>query len=106
MAEEELIVTDLDIDTGVPRYALLVENILSKEESQDWIDRAERADNWEKASVNVGAGRQVLRTDIRNSERWIVDDPVLMKEVYDRIKHLIPDKWDSGGETYYRVRTK
>ena len=49
-------VTDLNITFKRPRFAKVLKHVLSEEECEAWIQRAEEADAWEEALINVGAG--------------------------------------------------
>ncbi|EFA78723.1 hypothetical protein PPL_08184 [Heterostelium album PN500] len=69
--------------------AFTLENVFSKEECEQWIALTEKQ-GYEPALVNVGYGKQVLMTDVRNNDRCIIDSEEMANKIYDRIKHLLP----------------
>ena len=80
-------VTELNRDSSAracPRTAILLHNCLAKEECQTLIHRTEQK-GYEAALVNVGGGSQVAMTDLRNSDRCIIDDPEFAEMLYQRI---------------------
>lgn len=54
------------------------------------------------ALLNAGT-RQILATETRKSQRAMVDDEVLSRALWERIKHLVPSKLEQHGQTYVAV---
>jgi len=87
------------VDIGLPvrplatcqaPVAFVVKGFLSEEECKTWILHSE-ARGYAPALVNVGAGRQVLDTDTRNSQRNIFDSSELARDLFGRLRPLLPD---------------
>jgi len=71
------------------KLAFVKKGVLSSEECLLLINATERR-GYEKALINVGGGRQVLMTDVRNNDRCIADDPALADAIWQRIKADVP----------------
>ncbi|XP_046580680.1 uncharacterized protein LOC124288154 [Haliotis rubra] len=71
------------------KLAFVLENVLTPEECQWYIDETERR-GYILAQVNTGV-KQVTRTDIRNSSRNIWDSEEEAKKIWDRIKEFVPE---------------
>lgn len=97
-------------ETPLPEYrgslAVVLDNVLSASECKQLIAYAEESagvakvdkdamegveenevvenNGWKPALVNVGAGREVLRTDYRNSDRIIWDNQEIMNRLWAR----------------------
>ncbi|KAI5358238.1 Putative prolyl 4-hydroxylase, alpha subunit [Septoria linicola] len=71
-------------------YAVVLDNVLNAEECQQLIAAAEATTNgeWERAMINIGGGRQELRTDSRNCGRIIWDSGEVVAKVWKRIEHI------------------
>ena len=69
-------------------YALVLHNILSKEECEALIRKSE-AQKFEVAQVNVGNGNQKLLKDIRNNDRTFLDDVYLAQNIWNRIASVL-----------------
>jgi len=65
-----------------------VDNFMSPEESQKWIQFSEEA-GYEDAKINLGK-QQVLNKLIRNNERFIYDSVELAEELWERVKDFVP----------------
>ncbi|KAH7096360.1 hypothetical protein BKA62DRAFT_662903 [Auriculariales sp. MPI-PUGE-AT-0066] len=72
-------------------YAVVLDNVLSPAECAQMLQYCEQSSltydtgkPWATALVNVGAGREVLATDYRNSERIIWDSQDLMDRLWQR----------------------
>lgn len=74
------------------KLAFIVDGVFSKEECDEMIKMTEK-EGYSKAMVNVGGGRQKLMPEVRNNYRCIVDSFEKSAEIWDRIKHLIPEQW-------------
>ncbi|KAF2456838.1 oxidoreductase domain-containing protein [Lineolata rhizophorae] len=74
-------------------YAAILDGVLSEEECKTLTEAAEAQanGNWERAMVNVGGGRQVMATDIRNCGRIIWDSPEMVAKLWARIEPLVPE---------------
>jgi len=66
------------------QLALVMEDVLSKPECETLLRRAEHV-GYEPALVNIGGGREIKKTDVRNSDRCIIDDATITKDWWDRI---------------------
>ena len=69
--------------------ALVQPDVLSEKECNDIICSCEAA-GFEQALLNVGGGRQVLASDIRQSGRCIVDDVQAATVLWERLRHIVP----------------
>ena len=72
--------------------ALVIDNVLSPEECNRWIEESELI-GYEEALVNIGGGKEKKMLDIRNSSRCIIDDELRAAEIWNRIKQFIPDNY-------------
>ncbi|CAG8623326.1 10043_t:CDS:1, partial [Paraglomus occultum] len=70
-----------------------VREVCTREECADLIALSE-SNNYEVALINVGGGRQELRTDVRNNSRYIRDDPVLAESLWQRVRQFVPETWN------------
>ncbi|KAJ3105789.1 hypothetical protein HDU96_008446 [Phlyctochytrium bullatum] len=61
---------------------------------------------WETALLNIGGGLQTLRTDVRKSDRSIVDDEATAAFVCERIKPHLPTIWDTGRLAHLNERLR
>ena len=79
-------------------YAVVLDNVLSKEECEQLIHMAEQSagahqddeeevenNGWRPAMVNAGPGREFVALDYRNSDRIIWDNKVVVKRLWDRV---------------------
>merc|ERR1712001_411358 len=74
------------------RLAFILDNVLSEEECRALIEET-KDKGYEDALLNVGGGRQILATDIRNSKRCIIDSEEKAAWIWDKIKDYISDIW-------------
>lgn len=65
-------------------FAIVIDDVFTRQECDELIRRSEKQ-GYEEALVNIGRGRQKKLTDIRNSDRCIIDDPVSAQEMWTRI---------------------
>lgn len=74
-------------------YAVVVDNALTKEECANLVRAAESKNGggWEEALVNVGGGRQMLITDVRDCGRIIWDDREIVARIWSRVKDSVPE---------------
>jgi len=82
---------------GIPNYAgqwaVVLDGVLSEEECKILIAAAEATSEgvWERAMVNVGAGRQVMIEETRKCGRIIWDDRDMVAKIWTRIESSVPD---------------
>jgi prolyl 4-hydroxylase len=69
----------------------LVRNFLSPEECDRFIALSEQA-GYEDATITTAAGF-VMRKDIRDNARLMVDDPALAAALWDRARPFLPAEW-------------
>lgn len=74
------------------KTALKLPQIFSAEECRSLIDATESL-GYGDALVNIGYGRQILETEIRNSSRCMVDSTALACCIFDRISQWLPPTW-------------
>lgn len=74
------------------RLAFVLHNVLSPEECKELIKETEEK-GYEQALLNVGGGHQILMTDVRNSDRCIIDSTEMADKIWQRIKSHIPEQW-------------
>jgi len=92
MIEAVNVVLPNERDRRKNKFAKILMNVFSPEECNDFIARAERS-GFEPALVNTGGGRQELITDVRQSDRCIMDDNSMAAEIFRRIKPYIPGEF-------------
>ncbi|KAF0694548.1 Aste57867_14588 [Aphanomyces stellatus] len=68
---------------------LVLENVLSAQECRALIATSE-ASGFSQALLNVGGGREVLCTEIRNSDRCMLDDAAAAAIIWGRIRSFLP----------------
>ncbi len=67
----------------------VVENFLTPEECQEWIDFAEGI-GFGDAPINVGFGAQAIVNNVRNNERAMIDDKDRAFLLWQRAKEHFP----------------
>lgn len=77
---------------GSEQFAIVIENLLTKEECQKWIAETE-ASGYTRALVNVGGGTERFIPEYRNSARCIVDDELRAQELWNRVKPFVPSSF-------------
>ena len=80
---KELLTDDGDV--------FVVHDFLTPDECWHFIARGEAA-GFGDAPINAGPARQVVRKDIRNNERVMIDDGQLARELWDRAQPLVPGR--------------
>jgi len=87
-------------------YAVVLDNVLSPDECKQLINLAEQSSGgepgngkWERAMVNIGGGQQKMYTDIRNCDRIIWDDHVLVDRIWQRCRPHVPEVENLKGNT-------
>ncbi|KAL0482453.1 prolyl 4-hydroxylase [Acrasis kona] len=66
-----------------------VSNLLSAEECQELISQSESF-GFVDALLSVGT-RQIMRKDVRDNKRVIWDDIAFASQLYERVKHFVPE---------------
>jgi hypothetical protein len=78
-------------------YAVVLDNVLSQQECEEFIHLAERSagahgetnevegNGWRPAMVNAGIGREFLMLDYRNSDRIIWDEREVVGRLWQRV---------------------
>eukprot|EP00092_Neocalanus_flemingeri_P010558 GFUD01011374.1.p1 GENE.GFUD01011374.1~~GFUD01011374.1.p1 ORF type:complete len:247 (+),score=49.68 GFUD01011374.1:116-856(+) len=74
------------------KLAFVLDHVLSEEECEALIEETSEK-GYEPALLNVGGGAQVLATDVRNSERCIIDSKEKALWIWEKIKDYIPETW-------------
>ncbi|XP_062595892.1 uncharacterized protein LOC134257266 [Saccostrea cucullata] len=79
-----------DISKG--KLAFVLHNVFTEEECNKYIIDSEKR-GYELATCNVGSGRQVQATDVRNSSRnsWVSKEEA--GRILRRIKKFLPAEW-------------
>ena len=74
-------------------YAIVLDNVLSKEECAAFIEAAEATTQgkWDPAMVNIGGGRQVLAPETRSCGRIIWDSQEVADRLWSRVESLLPE---------------
>lgn len=74
------------------KLAFILYDVFSEEECNEYIKKTEKM-GYETALVNIGGGRQMKITDVRNSSRCIWDSVEEANKIWERIKDHIPEVW-------------
>lgn len=78
---------------GAPDYiAFTIDNFMSAEECQELIQISEDH-GYEAAQINIGGGAQILVTDVRSSDRSIIDDPQMGERFWERLHPHVPSEY-------------
>jgi hypothetical protein len=89
--------TPLPLQNG--QVAIVLDNVLTKKECLEWIQRAEDQ-GYEAAEINaggilVGGGtRSYYNPNYRNSDRCIIDDEVRAAELFKRMQPYLPQVFE------------
>jgi len=78
-------------------FAVVVDEVLTKKECDVLIARSEK-EGYEQALLNVGGGHQIVASDIRNSDRCIIDDPEFAQKLWERITSAVESFIDNDDE--------
>lgn len=91
-SKAEIVVEDLSEKLvpiiGTTKFATVIHNLFTPEECADFIATTERK-GYKEALIHGSAGSEVLRKDIRNSGRCIVDDKELSEAWFQRIMQAL-----------------
>ena len=71
-------------------FSVLIHDVLSSDECKELIKISE-CSGFKPALVNQGNGKEVLATDVRKSDRCIIDDYEFVKKLYARIRKKLTD---------------
>ena len=71
------------------KICFVLDNVFTKEECSEWIEKAENK-GFVEALVNVGGGKQLSLPELRNSYRCIIDDHKMADQLWQRIKSFLP----------------
>ena len=69
--------------------AFTIDHFMSAEECEELIQTSENH-GYEAAQVNTGGGNQQLLTEIRSSDRAIIDDPTMGERFWERLRMHVP----------------
>ncbi|KAF2100852.1 hypothetical protein NA57DRAFT_36513 [Rhizodiscina lignyota] len=85
--------TKTDLPEYKDNWAVVLDNVLSKEECDLLVSAAEAhsGGEWERAMVNVGGGMQRMITDTRNCGRIIWDDGEVAQKIWARCEEHVPE---------------
>lgn len=88
----DVIVEQLDVRhlTSAEKYVVVLYNILTSQECSQIIEDTETKYSYDPALVNIGGGRQKYIGDVRNNDRCIIDSPVTMEFLWQRIVTTLP----------------
>ena len=73
----------------------VIRDCLTPDECWYFVTRAEAA-GFDDAPINAGLAGQVVRKDVRNKDRVMIDDVPLARELWDRAKPFVPATLDLG----------
>ena len=74
------------------RFKVTIDNLLTQDECDNLIKTGENS-GFELSSIRTGKG-DVIREDIRNNSRVILDDKSFANELFDKIKGNLPKEVD------------
>lgn len=80
---------DCTVNYLEPLNIWTVSNVLTDNECDELIKQSERL-GYEDAPINVGGGRQIMMTDLRDNKRTIWDDYTFAGQFFERLKHFVP----------------
>lgn len=95
--------TSYDISTNSNLMSKCVDDVFSLIECEKLINVSESI-GYEKASLFDKNGKHHFYTDIRDSLRCIIDDPLFASVLEQRIQHLIPLEY--RGKTYHSINPR
>ncbi|XP_059166549.1 uncharacterized protein LOC131948863 isoform X2 [Physella acuta] len=85
---------EIDLPNGYrTKLAFLLHNVMTEEECKNFITKSEEV-GYEEALLNIGGGRQIMMSEIRNSKRCIIDSYEYAAELWKRIKGFLPDDFE------------
>jgi hypothetical protein len=74
-------------------YAVILDSILTSEECTSLLAAAssQTSNQWERAMINIGNGRQALYSDVRNCGRIIWDDREIVARLWARCEPFLDE---------------
>lgn len=79
------------VDLGIPgKFAVTIDDVFTAEECKQLVDLAE-SNRFHPAAL--GANQRVIK-EVRNSDRWMTDDPKMAADIFQRIRLFIPETWE------------
>lgn len=73
----------------------VIDDFFTADECWHAISRSEAA-GYGDAPINAGMAGQVVRKDVRNNERVMIDDVPLARQLWERLKPFVPAMLDVG----------
>jgi predicted 2-oxoglutarate/Fe(II)-dependent dioxygenase YbiX len=80
---KELLADDGDV--------FVVHDFLTPDECWHFVARSEAA-GYGDAPINAGLAQQVVRKDVRNNDRVMIDDSDLARTLWERARPVVPDR--------------
>ena len=71
------------------RYTIMIKNVFSKQECNSIINLCNEL-GFEDALINIGNGKQIKNTGVRDSDRCLIDSIEITEHLYSRINKFIP----------------
>ena len=87
---------------GQTQFAVKLRGVLSAAECAAVVAETERR-GYGAALLNVGGGREVLATEVRDSARVIVDSPEFADALFARVAHALPRALGPAGSRWRLV---
>ena len=91
-ANVDISTVDISLYAREDKYVKVLTNVLTEKECADLIQLSEDV-GYEQAKVNTGVG-EVLMTDVRNNDRCIIDSPITMEFIWQRLVTLLSNDPD------------
>eukprot|EP01039_Chlorochromonas_danica_P001013 gene1009-1099_t len=86
---------------GREQFAIVINNLLSVEECQQWILETE-AHGYDPALLNVGNDQEILRRDVRHSMRCAGESEERVNELWTRVKLFLPPTASYSASGWYQ----
>jgi len=90
---ENCIVTSLPLPRewyDHPKLCIAIEQLLTAEECTALIEHTE-SKGYDRALLNIGGGKEILATEVRNSDRCIIDDEGITRLIWGRIRAALKE---------------
>lgn len=81
---------------GTVKFAVVIHNLFTVQECRDLINITEERHGYDNALVHGPNGIEILRRDIRNSGRCIIDDEEMARDWFDRMVQALDEGGNSG----------
>ncbi|XP_048242162.1 uncharacterized protein LOC124137987 isoform X2 [Haliotis rufescens] len=86
----ELVYKKVDLpEDSKHKLAFVLENVLSPEECQWFIEKTEKK-GYKRALIKLGGGQEVAH-EVRNSSRYMWDSRKVSKKLWSRVKTYVPE---------------